>query len=128
MIWMYQNNEMHCICFLQKHSHSHTHTRTNFLWYLIFDMCGTINFDRDVIWICKDRINTQISIVLFKHHIISLAQVDFCTLLNNIFWSSKREHIPHKNDTKWFGIKHSFIRCIIIHCVQRWFLKELAIF
>ena len=28
-----------------------------------------INFVKDVIWICKDRINTQIPIVLFKHHI-----------------------------------------------------------
>ena len=31
-------------------------------------MCGMINFVRGVIWICKDRINTQIPIVLFKHH------------------------------------------------------------
>ena len=47
---------------------------------------------------------------------ITLAQVDFCTLANNATCSSKREHIPHKNGTKWFGIKHSFIRCIIIYC------------
>ena len=31
---------------------------------------------------------------------ITLAQVDFCTLANNASCSSKREHIPHKNDTK----------------------------
>ena len=47
---------------------------------------------------------------------ITLAQVNFCTLANNASCSSKREHIPHKNDTKWCGIKHSFIRCIIIYC------------
>ena len=47
---------------------------------------------------------------------ITLAQVDFCTLANNVSRSSKREHIPHKNGNKWFGIKHSFITCIIIYC------------
>ena len=36
---------------------------------LIFDMCSMINFVRGVIWICEDRINTQIPIILFKHHI-----------------------------------------------------------
>ena len=45
----------------------------------------------------------------------TLAQVDFCTLANNASCSFKLEHIPHKNGTKWFGIKHSFIRCIIIY-------------
>ena len=64
------SNEMHCICFLQKQSHTHTNMcPQNVCWYLIFDMCCMINFVRDVIWICKDRINTQIPIVLFKHHI-----------------------------------------------------------
>ena len=46
----------------------------------------------------------------------TLAQVNFCTLANNTSCSSKREHIPHKNGTKWFGIKHFFIRCKIIYC------------
>ena len=71
------SNEMHCIilCFLQKQSHTRTHRRAQmFFDTCIFDisyldMCGMINFVRDVIWICKDRINTQILIVLFKHHI-----------------------------------------------------------
>ena len=49
---------------------------------------------------------------------ITLAQVDFCTLANDASCSSKREHIPHKYDTKWFRIKHSFIRCTIIYCSQ----------
>ena len=94
------SNEMHCICILQRaKSHAPTYGRTNARWYSIFDMCGMINFVRDGIWICKDRINTQIPIVLFKHHISNLAQVDFCTLANNASCSSKREHIPHK---KWY--------------------------
>ena len=64
-------------------------------------MCGMINFVWDAIWTCKDRIKTQIPIVLFKHHMSNyLAQVNFCTLANNASCSSKREHIPHKNDTK----------------------------
>ena len=46
----------------------------------------------------------------------TLAQVDLCILAYNATCSSKREHIPHKNDTKWFRIKHSFITCIIIYC------------
>ena len=51
-------------------THTHTHTRAQ--------ICGMINFVRDVIWICKDRINTLIPIVLFMHHILAtLAQVDF---------------------------------------------------
>ena len=79
-------------------------------------VCGIINFVRDVIWTCKDRINIKISIVLFKHHIgITLAQVDLCTLLNNVSRSFKRDHVQHKNDTKWFGIKQSFIRRIITY-------------
>ena len=45
---------------------------------------------------------------------ITLAQVDFCTLANNAYCSSKREHIPHTNDTNRFEIKHSFIIIIII--------------
>ena len=60
------SNEMHCICFLQKQSHKHKHTHK---CSLIFYMFGMINFVRDVIWICNDRINTQIPIVLFRHHI-----------------------------------------------------------
>ena len=47
---------------------------------------------------------------------ITLAQADFCTLTKNASCLSKREHIPHKNYTKWFGIKHFFIKCIIIYC------------
>ena len=57
------SNEMHCIC---------TRTRAQIhvdIWYSIIDMCGMIKFVRDVIWICKDRFNTQIPIVLLKHHI-----------------------------------------------------------
>ena len=38
------------------------------IWYSIFDRCGMIKFVRDVIWICKIQFNTQIPIVLFKHH------------------------------------------------------------
>ena len=63
------SNEVHCICFLQKQSHIHTHEHK---CSLIFDMCDVINFVRDVIWICKDRISTRISIVLFKHHTSNL--------------------------------------------------------
>ena len=48
---------------------------------------------------------------------ITLAQGDFCTLTNNASCSSERENIPHKNDTKWFGIKHSFMICIIMYCL-----------
>ena len=71
MNWMYQ---MKCIAYVFCKGQSHTlpHTRAQMvvdIWYLIFDMCGMINFVKDVIWICKDRINTQIPIVLFKHHI-----------------------------------------------------------
>ena len=89
---------------------------TDWVWLCAcFDMCGTIYFVRNVIWICKDRINTQIPIVLFKHQIgITSAQVDFCTL-NNVSCSSKRGHIPHKNDTRWFGIENSFIKFTIIY-------------
>ena len=61
-------NALHML-FAESKSRSHTHTRTDVRWYSIFDMCGMINFVRDVIWICQDRINTQIPIVLFKHHI-----------------------------------------------------------
>ena len=101
------SNEMHCIMhFAEAKSHTHAHTHAH-KCSLIFDirylMCGLINLVRDVIWICKNRINTQIPIVLFKHHI------DFCTLANNASCASKREHIPHKNGTEWFGKKHSFI-------------------
>ena len=104
------SNEMHCICFLQKEkSHTPTHKCS-----LIFDMCGMINFVRGVIWICKDRIYTRIPIVLFKHHIGTFGAIRFCTLSNNVSCSSKREQIPHKNGTKWFGIKHSFIRHISV--------------
>ena len=48
--------------FAEEKSHTHTHTRTNVRCYLIsiFDMYVMIIFVRDVIWICKDRINTQI--------------------------------------------------------------------
>ena len=65
------SNEMHYISFVQKQSHTHTHTHTHAHTHThthahkcswIFDMCGMINFARDVIWICKDRINTQIQI------------------------------------------------------------------
>ena len=69
-------NALHML-FAEAKSHTHTHTRARArahkmfvnIWYSIFDMCGMINFVGDVIWICKDRINTQIPIVLFKHHI-----------------------------------------------------------
>ena len=61
------SGEMHYI-FLQKKSHIHTHMFVD-IQCLTFDMCGMINFVRDVIWIFNDRINTQIPIVLFKHHI-----------------------------------------------------------
>ena len=46
-------------------------------------MCGMINFGRDVIWICKDRINTQIPIVLFKHHIGNFGA--------SCFWHSRKQ-------------------------------------
>ena len=90
---------------------------TDWVWLCAcFDMCGMIYFVRNVIWICKDRINTEIPIVLFKHQIgITFTQVDVCTL-NNVSCSSKCDHVPHKNDTRWFGIEHSFIKCIIIYC------------
>ena len=62
------SNEMHCIWFLQKqksHTHTHTHTQTRAhkmlvdIWFSIFDVwCGMINFVRDVICFCKNRINT----------------------------------------------------------------------
>ena len=77
------SNEMHCICFLQRAKSHHPHTRAQMcvdIWYLIFDMCGMIHFVRDVIWICKDRINTQIQIVLFKHHITNFGASRFFTL------------------------------------------------
>ena len=69
---MYQ---MKCIQkkdFCKGQSHTHPHTRVQMfvnIWYSLLDMCGMINFVRDVTWICKDQINTQIPIVLFKHHI-----------------------------------------------------------
>ena len=68
------NVSMKCIAYVfgKGHSHTHPHTRAKMfidIWYLIFDMCSMINFVRGVIWICEDRINTKIPIVLFKHHI-----------------------------------------------------------
>ena len=51
------------------HTHIRAHKMFVDIWYSLFDMCGMINFVRGVIWICKDQINTQIQIVLFKHHI-----------------------------------------------------------
>ena len=69
MNWMYQ---MKCIAYAfckSKVTYTHTHEHK---CSLIFDMCDVINFVRDVIWICKDRISTRISIVLFKHHTSNL--------------------------------------------------------
>ena len=105
-------NALH-ILFAEAKSHTHsTHTRA----HKIFDICGMIIFVRDVIWICNDRINTQIPIVLFTHHISNFGA--------SRFWHSRKQCLlfiqawkhTTKNDTKWFGIKHSFIRCIIIYC------------
>ena len=114
------SNEMHCICFLQRaKSQTPTHAHKMFvdIWYTIFDMCGMINFVRDVILICKNRINTQIPIVLFKHHMSNFGASRFFTLSQTMPpVHPSEQHIPHKNGTKWFGIKHSFMRCIIIYC------------
>ena len=60
------SNEMHCICFLQKQSHANTQAH-KCAW--IFDnrylicVAWLILFNRDVIWIYKDRINTLIPII-----------------------------------------------------------------
>ena len=99
---------------------SHTHTRAQMfvgIWYSIFDMCGIINFVRNVIWICKDRIKTQIPIVLFKHHISNFGASRFLHSRKQcLLFIQAWTHTPHKNDTKLLRIKHSFIRCIIIYC------------
>ena len=61
MNWMYTKKMQLHMLFGEANSHTHTHTRTQMffdIWYSIFDMCGMINYVRDVIWICKDRINT----------------------------------------------------------------------
>ena len=101
--------KMKCIAyaFLQKQSHTHTHTRAHKcrFSYLI---C--------VAWLILLGMLFGSAIVLFKHHIRNFDASRFCTLANNASCSSKREHMSYKNDTKWFGIKHSFIRCIIIYC------------
>ena len=76
---MYQ---MKCIAyvFCKGQSHTHPHTRAQMfvdICYSIFHICGMINFVRGVIWICKDRINTQIPIVLFKHLIGNFGAIRF---------------------------------------------------
>ena len=107
----------HCICFLQKQRHTHTHTRTNVRWYSIFDMCGMIKFVKDVIRICKDRINTQIPIILFKHHISNFGASRFLHSRKQcLLFIQARTHTI-QNEIKWFGINHSFIRCILIYCL-----------
>ena len=95
-----------------------THTRAQVfvdIWYSIFDMCGMINFVRDVIWICKDRINTQILIVLFKHHISNFGASFLHSCKHYLLFTQAWTHTT-QNDIEWFRIKHSFISCIIIHC------------
>ena len=74
-----------------------------------------------IIWTCKTKLilKPQRSTITFKSFI--LAQVHFCTLLvlqlHKAPCSSKREHVLHKNDTKWFGIdlEHSFIWYLILN-------------
>ena len=106
--------------FAEANSHTHTHTHTH-KCTLIFD----IRYLICVAWLILLGMlfgSAKIELIpksqLFYSNITqaTLAQFDFCTLANNALCSSKCEHIPHKNDTKWFGMKHSFIRCIIIYC------------
>ena len=113
------SNEVHCICFLRKQSHIHTHAPAQMfvdIWYSIFDMCGMIDFVTDVIWICKDRINTQIPIVLFKHHISNFGASRFLHSRKQCLLFIQAWTHTAQNNTKWCGIKHSFIRCIIVYC------------
>ena len=68
------SNEMHCICFFRRSKVTHTHARACAhmfvdILYSIFHMCGMINFIMGVIWICIDRIGSQIPIVVLKRHI-----------------------------------------------------------
>ena len=73
---------------------------------------------RDVIWICNiNLIPENPSSVLFHSNIIKLyfGASRFCTLLNKVPWSSKREHIP-QNYTKWLWINYSFKKCIMPFC------------
>ena len=82
------------------------------LWYVSL----ALTYFKECYLDLQDQINIPILMVLFERHIsFILAQVQFCTLLHKAPCSSKREHILHKNDTKWFGIKHSFIWCIILY-------------
>ena len=54
------SNEMQCIyAFCKGQSHTYPHTRAQMFvdnWYSIFDMCGMINFVRDVIWSAKTEL------------------------------------------------------------------------
>ena len=124
---MYQIKCIEYAFYRSKVSHPNAHAH-KFTSYSIFDMCGMINFVRDVIWICKNRFNTTIPIVLFKHHISNFGASRFCTLPKNASCSSKREHIPHKNDTKLFGIKKLFHKMNNNLLFIDDFQKTLAIF
>ena len=65
-------NALH-ICFLQKQNHTRTHThahKCSWIFDIRYLICvAWLILLGMVIWICKNRFNTQIQIVLFKHHI-----------------------------------------------------------
>ena len=118
MNWMYQ---MKCIAYVScRRKVTKTHTRAH-KCSLIFD----IRYLICVAWLhllgvlfgsAKTRLIHKSQMFYSNITWATLAQVDFCTLANNASCSSKREHIPHKNDTKWIGIKYSFIQYLIIYC------------
>ena len=92
-------------------THIHVHKCS-----LKFDMCGMINFVRDVIWICKDRINTQIPIVFIQTSHKQLGTSRFLHSCKQCLFIQAWTTYHTKNDTKRFWIKHSFIWCIITYC------------
>ena len=117
MYWMYQMRSIAFAFCRNKVTHTHTHIHTHaHKCSLIFDMCGLINFVGMLFGSAKTELIPKSQLIYSNITCIFLARVNFCTLLNNVSYLSKHEHIPYTHETKWFGITHSFIKCIIIYC------------